>query len=131
KPVRLRVAVLRAHPDRKDPTPIIHLPGGPGDSAGLDAQGLAQWRAWQQRAGRPHDVVLFDPRGTGKSRPRWYCGKTLSAPYRRLSVAGANDGLRPNAQALRRCLQRLGPVVVAGLGPRAQLRDLDALIDAL
>lgn len=129
--VRLRVVVLRASPDRHDPDPIIFLPGGPGDSAGLGAHRLARWRKWQQQAGWPHDVVLFDPRGTGESRPRFQCDKARIVPYRRQPDRASSGSFTAQGQAMRRCLRRLGPTVIEQLGPAAQLRDLAALANAL
>jgi len=129
QPVRLRVIVLRARPDKNDSVPVIHLPGGPGDSAGLDGRRLARWREWQQQVGWPHDIVLFDPRGTGASQPRLRCAGALSVPYRRVDANGG--ALAVESEAMRRCLQRLGSATIEGLGPRAQLRDLAALIEAL
>lgn len=129
--VRLRVVLLRARPDRHDAAPVIFIPGGPGDSAGLGAARLARWQTWQQQAGWPHGIVLFDPRGTGESRPRVRCDTPIAVPYRRRGTAGAVDTLDEDTQAMPRCLAHLGADTMTRLGARAQLRDLEALVDSL
>jgi len=133
KPVELRVAVLRARPDSNDPVPVVYVPGGPGDAAGLNAAALAAWQRWQQRAGWRHDIVVFDPRGTGESRPRPACRSEdfrapAAVPLRRASTPGEFD--RASRQAAR-CYRDLGPATTAALGPDAQIEDLNALVHAL
>jgi len=132
EPVRIRVVVLRAHPDKKDDQPVIYVPGGPGESAGLNTAGLRAWRAWQQRAGWSHDVVLFDPRATGESRPRLGCDRLRGHREAAAATAlGSAREFRDEAEATRRCYQRLGADQAASLGPRSQLSDLNDLVDAL
>ncbi len=131
EPVELRVAVLRARPDRNDPAPVVYIPGGPGDAAGLDAAALAAWQRWQQRAGWRHDIVVFDPRGTGESRPRPGCGSEgLPAPPSPLRVSSSGEFDRASKRAAR-CYGDLGPATTAALGPAAQIEDLDSLVHAL
>lgn len=131
-PLRLRVVVLRARPDRHDATPVVYVPGGPGERAGLDVASLAAWRAWQQRAAWPQDIVIFDPRATGESRPKPDCGSLR--PARREAARSAPTSAREFAddeRAALRCYRAIGASTAAALGPAAQLRDLGALIDAL
>ena len=115
KPVMLRVVVLRAHPDRWSQHPIIYVPGGPGDPAGLTAADLRQWRRFQQRAGWPADLVLFDPRGTGSSRPRPAC------THEAVEEAAGHAA----------CYAELGAATANALGPAAQIGDLQRLMAAL
>ena len=131
RPIRLRVVILRARPDRRDPSPVVYVPGGPGESAGLDAQSLRGWQHWQQQAGWPHDIVLFDPRGTGESRPRIRCVPDTTAPLRPLTSAQPVDSFARDAAIVRRCLQRLGEDGMRALGPHAQIRDMAILLDGL
>ncbi|GAB3685778.1 alpha/beta hydrolase [Salinisphaera aquimarina] len=130
RPVRLRVVVLRNDPRADDAHPLIYVPGGPGSNAGLDAASLKGWRSWQQRVGWHHDIVLFDPRGTGESRPRPTCDKRdgQQAPVPPLRAA---TGFNSEADAALHCYRALGPATAAQLGPTAQLRDLAHLIKAL
>ncbi|ROO32913.1 alpha/beta fold hydrolase [Salinisphaera japonica] len=110
QPVRLAVARLQARPDRISDHPVIFVPGGPGAPAGLDAAGLADWQRFQQYAGWPRDIVLFDPRSTGQSLPRVAC----------------NEGER-----LAPCRRRLGAATARALSVSAAVRDLHALVEAL
>lgn len=57
-------ARLEATGERAAPDPIVLLPGGPGQ-AGTEVAAIAV--AALARARRDRDVVLFDPRGTGRS----------------------------------------------------------------
>lgn len=57
-------AVLAATGERAAPDPIVVLPGGPGQ-AGTEVAALVG--AALDRARQDRDVVLFDPRGTGRS----------------------------------------------------------------
>lgn len=57
-------AVLPASGDRPLPDPIVVLPGGPGQ-AGTEVAAIAELALAGAR--RDRDVVLFDPRGTGRS----------------------------------------------------------------
>ncbi|WP_353214224.1 alpha/beta hydrolase [Salinisphaera hydrothermalis] len=116
RPVRLRITRLQARPDRATPHPVVYVPGGPGDAGGQHASALRAWRIFQQTAGWPRDLVIFDPRGTGMSTPRPRCSE-LGGPA--------------SADALGRCFKRLGPVTAASLGARAQVADLHRLIDTL
>lgn len=130
--VRLRVVRLRARPDRIDSTPVVYVPGGPGSDAGLGPEALAGWQRWQQRAGWRHDVVLFDPRATGRSRPRPSCDAIRS---RRVAAAGqapsSGDEFDQEAGAAEDCYRALGRETTGALGPAAQRRDLEALVAAL
>ncbi|MES1925459.1 alpha/beta fold family hydrolase [Salinisphaera sp. T31B1] len=132
-PVRLRVVVLRARPDAKDPMPVVYIPGGPGDPARLDGAGIARWRDWQQRAGWPHDVVLFDPRGTGQSQPRISCRRRVGpdADSNGVPLRTAGDEFAGDVLRMAQCYRRLGATRAAALGPAAQIADLSRLIDAL
>ncbi|MDA3921537.1 MAG: alpha/beta fold hydrolase [Salinisphaera sp.] len=116
--VRLRVVVLRARPDRDSRQPVVYIPGGPGDAAGLAGAALVRWRRFQQYAAWPRDIVLFDPRATGLSRPRVQCRDSLSAgpPPPRVVL----DCSSPSARSS-----------IESLGPMAQASDIARLLDAL
>lgn len=116
KPVRIRITRLQARPDRPTPHPIVYVPGGPGDPGGQRPQALQAWRRFQQRAGWPRDLVIFDPRGTGLSTPRPSCGQVKPE-------AGKDE--------LAACFHALGADTVGDLGVDAQVADLHRLIAAL
>lgn len=107
--VRLRVSRLLARPDRPSRHPVIYVPGGPGDPGGQTGAALRAWRGFQQRAAWPRDLVIFDPRGTGRSRPRPSCPKA----------------------ALENCFKRLGLETAKALSIDAQVADLHRLIQAI
>ncbi|HVU12270.1 MAG TPA: alpha/beta fold hydrolase [Phototrophicaceae bacterium] len=68
KQIQLAVAILHSTGDNPAPDPIIYLSGGPGDSA------LSEINDWVDYAFRAdHDVILFDQRGTGYSKPALKC----------------------------------------------------------
>lgn len=114
--VRLRVTRLQARPDQPSAHPVIYVPGGPGDPAGLHAEALWRWRAFQQEAGWPRDLVLYDPRSTGLSRPRPSCpDQRQRDPHGRLQA----------------CFRSLGPTNANALGLQAQVQDLHRLIRSL
>ena len=88
--------------------PVLFLSGGPGSGSWLDADGMAGWYNWLEDMDWPHDLVLFDPRGTGLSRPRLDCPETL-AFYRQALGVGypVEEGARLGAAAARACYRRL------------------------
>ncbi|WP_158583533.1 alpha/beta fold hydrolase [Salinisphaera sp. Q1T1-3] len=115
EPVRLAVRRLQAFPDKKLAHPVVFVPGGPGDAAGLKGAGLRAWRVFQQRAGWPRDLVLYDPRSTGASRPR----------------IGCPPGVTDDDEPLAACFAAVGAETAGRLGLSAQVADLHRLIVAL
>jgi pimeloyl-ACP methyl ester carboxylesterase len=110
--VRLPVVVIPARQAERHSSPILYLPGGPGMPVGLDARGLQRWLNWADNARWPHDLVLFDPRGTGLSQPKLDCpeirlqdGRNLTRP---LTAADDLRALQQSAAACYRRLQRTG-----------------------
>ena len=110
RPVRLALARLRHHPDHLGEHPVVYVPGGPAEPAGLTPEEISQWQRFQQQAGWPRDIVLFDPRATGKSRPEIVC--------------------QPD-EADRACRERIGPAMLAQLSMSAAVEDLHGVIQAL
>lgn len=68
KTIRLAVAIVPAVANRPAPDPFVHLTGGPGGVAILEAQRLVD-------AGfnRERDLILMDQRGTFLSEPALIC----------------------------------------------------------
>lgn len=109
---RLPVVVIKAPAERRRPQPVLYLPGGPGSAAGLDERGMQRWLNWADVARWPHDLVLFDPRGTGLSQPRFDCpeireqdSKNLAKP---LSAAQDLAYFRDAAATCHARLQKQG-----------------------
>lgn len=64
EPLAIHFAILEATGKKKQPDPIVLLPGGPGQ-ASTELAGIASLAFAKAR--RDRDIVLFDPRGTGRS----------------------------------------------------------------
>jgi pimeloyl-ACP methyl ester carboxylesterase len=70
--IRLAVAIFHPHDGATHPDPILYLSGGPGGSAlELIRYAFADGFAWVLDAG--YDLILFDQRGVGVSRPALDC----------------------------------------------------------
>ena len=64
--ISLKVVLIPATSDKRDPDPFVYFAGGPGGSATEDAFGLAQ--AFPQLLAH-RDMLFVDQRGTGGSHP--------------------------------------------------------------
>ena len=131
---RLPVVRIRASKAVRQSSPLLYLPGGPGLPAGLDDAGLQRWLNWMDIARWPHDLVLFDPRGTGLSVPRRDCPEIRARDQANLMrPLSASDDLRNMQQTAEACFNRLHE---AGFrpedysGPR-QVRDVVELMQVM
>jgi pimeloyl-ACP methyl ester carboxylesterase len=123
KDVELKIAfaLLEATGNKKQPDPIVLLPGGPGQ-ASTELAGVAE-RALH-KALRDRDVVLFDPRGTGRSM-RLSCKNDTRTIAEELVSTDEE-----NAALLRECAQSL-PLDAREITTAHIARDLDAVREAL
>jgi len=64
--ISLKIVVLPATTDKREPDPVVYFAGGPGSAATDDASGLAQ--AFPQILAH-RDMLFVDQRGTGGSHP--------------------------------------------------------------
>jgi pimeloyl-ACP methyl ester carboxylesterase len=64
--ITLKIILLPATGDKREPDPFVYFAGGPGSAATEDAAGLAQ--AFP-RILEHHDMLFVDQRGTGGSHP--------------------------------------------------------------
>lgn len=132
----VRLPVLRIKPRTLEqrPSPVLYLPGGPGSPVGLDERGLARWWQWQDAARWPHDIVLFDLRGTGLSQPRLDCPEVRARDRENLArPLSAAQELAAFQQSAAACYQRLrasGFRAEDYSTPR-QVRDVGELLTAL
>ncbi|MFI4952737.1 MAG: alpha/beta fold hydrolase [Burkholderiales bacterium] len=120
----IAVAVLPATTLSPQPDPLIMLAGGPGQSA--DA--LAPLAAELGGVRRHRDIVLIDPRGTGKSAPLSCAALAPHDVFDDLAEPGAIEG------AAQRCIAELrasGKVDVAQFTTSAFVADIDAVRVAL
>lgn len=64
--ISLKIVLLPATSDKREPDPFVYFSGGPGSAASDDASGLAQ--AFPQVLAH-RDMLFVDQRGTGGSHP--------------------------------------------------------------
>ena len=110
--------------------PIVYLAGGPGGS-GIDAASGSRFplfMAFREIA----DVIAFDQRGTGRSKPNLGCHEQLSvpldvAPTRELAV----QEIRKNARACMSYWRDIQRVDLTGYNSNESADDLDDLRKAL
>lgn len=110
--------------------PIVYLAGGPGGS-GIDAAGGSRFplfMAFREIA----DVIAFDQRGTGYSKPNLGCYERLSIP---LDVAPSREAalkeLRLNAKACASYWRDIQRVDLTGYNSNESADDLEDLRKAL
>jgi len=75
----VKLPFFRLHSTNKDPgPPLFYLSGGPGDS-GIESakRGIFPYLVAYRKIG---DVVIFDQRGTGKSRPDLHSNQSFNIP---------------------------------------------------
>jgi pimeloyl-ACP methyl ester carboxylesterase len=110
--------------------PIVYLAGGPGGS-GIDAAGGSRFplfMAFREIA----DVIAFDQRGTGRSKPNLGCYEQLSvpidvAPTRALAI----QELRENAKGCMSYWRDIQRVDLTGYNSNESADDLEDLRKAL
>lgn len=129
----VRLPVVRLPGSDPDRTPVVHVPGGPGYPGGVDRASMAGWWRWRERAGWDGDLIVYDPRGTGMSRPAIRCPGIREADRNGLAreLSGAMDLYRTR-RAARDCYRRLGgEPYLSAFNSAAQVRDLGVLLEAL
>jgi pimeloyl-ACP methyl ester carboxylesterase len=136
EPVDIAVARLRAtQPDRRLGSLVFNF-GGPGDAGTETLPGYAEQIPAAIRA--RYDLVSFDPRGTGKSRPVECIDDATTDRLNAVdptpdSVADLHafyDGTNEPVDVVARCVARNG-AWLAQLGSRNVARDLDRLRTAI
>lgn len=115
---------------------LVVNPGGPGASGMTAAAGMAGTVAGTD-LGRRFDLVGFDPRGVGASRPRVDCltaaerdAQRLDSDVRTSQAAVARTEAEFRAYAAK-CARRSGTELLAHVGTREVAKDLDVLRSAL
>lgn len=115
---------------------VFYLQGGPGASAGLHKDGIAYWLRWRNNMALGRDLILMDPRGTGRSQPQLHC-----RDYDELSLAVLKrntlllEELQEGYAVLDRCFDQLRnaqqPFNPEHYGTQHHARDVNALMDLL
>jgi pimeloyl-ACP methyl ester carboxylesterase len=108
--VRLAIVILKADPDDDVyADPILYITGGPGSDTDIDRRGMANWlriRRAKWLDGR--DLILFDQRGVGLSKPALECPEVNRVGMELLKLTGQSDEQRKiYVQALNECSARL------------------------
>jgi pimeloyl-ACP methyl ester carboxylesterase len=134
--VDIAVARLRATQPAASASSLVFNFGGPGDAGTETLPGYASQIPAAVRA--RYDLVSFDPRGTGKSRPV-ECIDDATAdrlnavdptPNSDADLRSIYDGTYDPVDVVARCVARNG-AWLAQLGSRNVARDLDRLRTAL
>lgn len=112
--IRLAVLILKSSAADPAPGPVFYLAGGPGGSGLSDNRDPSAWAEVR----RQRDVIVFDQRGAGSSRPSLACSEPADID----TDANPEDGLDPSASlsaeltAFAACRQRL---TQTGIDPSA------------
>ena len=114
---------------------LVVNPGGPGES-GIDAA-LGVVQSLPKRVRERFDLVGFDPRGVGSSRPAIWCNsdadndRLRTEPDVDYTPAGVAHIEEETKQFVGRCVDRMGLNFLANVGTVNVARDLDAIRAAL
>ncbi|HVH22149.1 MAG TPA: alpha/beta hydrolase [Pseudonocardia sp.] len=128
-----RIGVLRQRARGGRIGSLVVNPGGPGAS-GMELVPALSGYLSQSPLGARFDLVGFDPRGVGASVPKINCLDDADWPAERAdtdvdpSPAGVESTEAENRAYVQRCTERSGgPAVLANVGTRDVVRDLDIL----
>src|ERR1700748_1871951 len=114
---------------------LVINPGGPGESGIEAALGVVQ--SLPKKVREKFDLVGFDPRGVGSSRPAVWCNSDAdndrlrqepNVDYSPPGVAHIEDETK---QFVARCVSKMGKSFLRNIGTVAVARDLDAIRAAL
>lgn len=114
---------------------LVINPGGPGES-GIEAA-LGVFQTLPKRVHERFDLVGFDPRGVGSSRPAIWCNSDADndqlraepqVDYSQAGVAFIEDETK---QFVGRCVDKMGKNFLANVGTVNVAKDLDVIRAAL
>ncbi|MEA3337203.1 MAG: alpha/beta fold hydrolase [Chloroflexota bacterium] len=102
--VQLAVAIFKSSSDNPEPDPLVLLHGGPGEKTIRSAANvlilLGEFR-------ENRDVVVFDQRGVGESRPALECPEFIEGLYDNLDELDPETGLRTIYDSFLACRDRM------------------------
>lgn len=133
---RIKLAMLRIHTTQNTTTPVQSLlvnPGGPG-GGGLDF-GLGLFGELSPDVARDYDIVAFDPRGVGESKPV-HCltdsqkDRFLAASPNPLTRSGVLAEERMTRQFSHQCATNVGPGL-RDYNTVSTARDMDQIRQAV
>ncbi|OBH05173.1 hydrolase [Mycobacterium sp. E1747] len=114
---------------------LVINPGGPGESGIEAALGVVQ--SLPKRVRERFDLVGFDPRGVGSSRPAVWCNsdadndRLRTEPNVDYSPAGVAHIEDETKEFVGRCVGKMGKNFLANIGTVNVARDLDGIRAAL
>jgi pimeloyl-ACP methyl ester carboxylesterase len=114
---------------------LVINPGGPGESGVQAALGIVQTLPPKVR--ERFDLVGFDPRGVGLSRPAIWCNsdadndRLRTEPQVDYSPAGVQHSEDETKEFVARCITKMGLAFLRNVGTVNVARDLDAIRAAL
>jgi pimeloyl-ACP methyl ester carboxylesterase len=114
---------------------LVINPGGPGES-GIEAA-LGVFQTLPKRIHERFDLVGFDPRGVGSSRPAIWCNsdadndRLRTEPNVDYTPAGVAHIEQETKDFVARCIGKMGDDFLENVGTVNVARDLDAIRAAL
>ncbi len=130
--IRLHVGVFAGPDADRTASPIVYLEGGPGGHA-LEAVPFSFDQLFGELAGR-REVVIFDQRGAGYTRPSLACPESTEADIENLErAAPVAVELETTLDAVDECRRRLvdDGVDLGAFNTVASAHDVEALRQAL
>jgi pimeloyl-ACP methyl ester carboxylesterase len=130
------IALLRKRATGDRIGSLLTNPGGPGASGMSFAASFVGGLAGSPVAER-FDLIGFDPRGVGASEPAIDCETDAERDEERvdLDVDGSPEGVAiaeaDSQEFVDRCVERVGVDVLANVGTRDVVRDMDVMREAL
>lgn len=108
KPFQLPIVVLRnSHWENSD-APMLHISGGPGGAAYIDAESMSYWVQNFQAQNWGVDFVLYDQRGTGLSKPFLDCSDTHKDRLVSLTMPlNSSEDAAHFSKQMHQCYERL------------------------
>ncbi|ALE71961.1 hydrolase [Pseudonocardia sp. EC080625-04] len=126
----MEIALLRKKAAGDKIGTLFTDPGGPGaPGTSFMAEVASTWT--DIGLGDRFDLVGFDPRGTGASKPKIDCLTDRENEETRMQTSSSDRGLAEAEEASKqyaaRCTERTGVEVLANIGTRDVTRDMDIL----
>ena len=89
--------------------PILFVTGGPGQPGGVDPASVSYWYEWVDQLNWHRDFIVFDPRGTGWSKPSPQCleESVITEEHWTSPAATPGDEIDRYHDSLRTCQAQL------------------------
>lgn len=89
-------------------SPVLYIAGGPGGAAWLDDDEFDFWLTWVDQVDWPADLVVYDQRGVGLSRPALDCPELRTLRRELLPLLlPTEEAYRRAREATRACHDRI------------------------